>query len=198
MKKFLFWAIVVGASLTGCVNDIETVLSPEDQPQQITFEVGKYKPSSRATIEFDKQQTFGTYSFYKNDSEVNHSLYIDNEEVKWFGLYWSTQAVHYWPESGAHLDFISYYPYEAYVQKEDPDTNQPMIDSAGKPVYNALSAAVPSINADVTTLTYYGYEVDESDPKDLLYSDKAVNLKSNTLFNGVTGVPTLFIMRWLS
>lgn len=183
MKKFLFWATVVGASLTGCVNDVETVLSPEDNPQPITFEVGKYKPSSRATIEFDKNLTFGTFSFYHAVSGTNHSFYIDNEEVKYFGTYWSTQAVHYWPESGAHLDFISYHPYEAYVT---------VVDGEGNPLETTLSSAVPKFNNELTTLSYIGYEVDELNPKDLLYSDKAINQRANTMFNGVTGVPTLF------
>ena len=41
MKKFLFLATVVGAAFTSCVNDNEAVLTLEENPQPITFEVAK-------------------------------------------------------------------------------------------------------------------------------------------------------------
>lgn len=192
MKKFLFWATVVGASLTGCVNDVETVLSSEDNPQPITFEVGKYKPSSRAT--FPQSQTFGTYAFYENSVVAGHSPFMENVEIGYHVAatpYWGAiDKEYFWPIQG-HLDFISYAPYCPNVAKKD-DNDDPLTDSAGNIIYEELPNIVPRINNDQTTLTYSQYTVDENEPIDLLYSSKATNQKANTINYGFTGVPTLF------
>jgi len=201
MKKFLLWATVVGASFTSCVNDNEAVLTSEDNPQSITFEVAKYKPSSRAEEEaqnatepgvFPITQTFGTFAYEQLEGAGNntYSVFMDNIEIKHYansnmnqGLgYWAAKTNQYdyiWPQN-AHLDFISYAPYEAYT-----------ITDGNK----SLSSAVPVITSSSTAshndiLSYVDYEIIQG--KDLLYSNKAVNQIANTMHYGFSGVPTLF------
>lgn len=182
MKKFLLFATVVGTSLTSCVNDNENVLSPEENPQPVTFEVGKYKPSSRATIAFPTTWTFGTYAFQEKPTVVGHSVFMDNVEISYKNAttpYWSPNGEQYfWPHEG-HLDFVSYYPYEHYKDGESYEAN-------------TLSNAVPRLNDNLSELSYQTFTLDANNPVDLLYSDKAVKQKSNTSHYGFTGVPTLF------
>ena len=204
MKKFLFGATLVSVSLTGCVNDNEAVLNPEDNPQPITFEVAKYKSSSRAGEEgaaatnstgataYDTDLTFGTYAFiYGPTPEVEaepevtnnaytYSTYMDNEEIKYYsqGNFWGAVENPYsyiWPTTG-HIDFISYAPYNA----------------------DATNPAVPRIshsasgNHSYDILSYEGFKVDEN-RVDLLYADKAVGFNHNVQQQfGFTGVTTLF------
>lgn len=181
MKKFLFWATVVGTSLTGCVNDVETVLSPEDNPQQITFEVGKYKPSSRAEITFPVDTTFGAFAFQEKLGVPGHQIFMDNVEISYKRAatpYWSPRGKdYYWPTQG-HLDFICYFPHEEYT-----------LDSNGN---ETVSAVVPKLSNDLNTLSYYNYTVNADEPDDLLYSDKAVKYTSNSIFHNFAGVPVLF------
>lgn len=186
MKKFLFWATVVGASLTGCVNDVETVLSQEDNAQPITFEVGKYKPSSRTEVAFPTDSTFGTFAYYENTVQAGHSIYMNNVEITHKvndgAKFWSAKDGEYmWPHQG-HLDFVSYAPYEAYKIEVD----------ANGDTRKTLSNYVPQLSNDQTALIYRNLKVDAANPIDLLYSDKAVNQKANTSHYNYTGVPTLF------
>lgn len=175
MKKFFLLAAVVGVALTSCVKN-EGVAVTADQ-NQITFEVAKYKATSRAEVAYPTDLSFGAYAYYENTlTPGTHSLYIDNAEIVYKVAdgrgYWAAKSeTYYWPTQG-HLDFVSYSPYN-----ED-----------------ATSPAVPKISdSDVQqTLKYEGFKVDAANPVDILYSDKAMQQTANTVNYGFTGVPTLF------
>ena len=178
MKKFFLLAAVVGVAFTSCVKN-EGLATVADQ-NEITFEVAKFKASSRAEVEevaYPTDIPFGTYAYYENYLTPNqHSLYIDNAQIVYKvadgnGYWAATGETYFWPTQG-HLDFISYSPYN-----ED-----------------ATSPAVPKISdPDVQqTLKYETFKVDAANPVDLLYSDKAMQQTANTVNYGFTGVPTLF------
>ncbi|MBR0335445.1 MAG: fimbrillin family protein [Alistipes sp.] len=178
MKKFFLLAAVVGVALTSCVKN-EGLATVADQ-NEITFEVAKFKASSRAEVEevaFPTDIPFGAYAYYENtENPGTHSLYIDNAEIVYKvsngNGYWAAKEhTYFWPTQG-HLDFICYAPYN--VEKTSP--------------------AVPKISdTDVQqTLKYEGFKVDAANPVDLLYSDKAMQQTANTAHYGFTGVPTLF------
>ena len=174
MKKFFLLAAVVGVALTSCVTN-EGAATVADQ-NEITFEVAKFKASSRVEVAYPTDIPFGTYAYYENYLTPNqHSLYIDNAEIVYKVAntgYWAAKGeTYFWPTQG-HLDFISYSPYNA----------------------DATSPAVPKISdADVQqTLKYETFKVDAANPVDLLYSDKAMQQTANTLNYGFVGVPTLF------
>ncbi|MBQ8240524.1 MAG: fimbrillin family protein [Bacteroides sp.] len=175
MKKFLLWATVVGASFTSCVNDNEAVLTSEDNPQPITFEVAKYKPSSRAEVPFHTDVNFGVYAF-ESMSTTGHTTFMDNEKVGYIASttnYWTTlDKQYFWPTTGEHLDFICYAPYNS-------DANSP---------------GVPKIdNTDQQkTMVFQNFVVDAANKIDLMYADKAVKYTANVSYAGFSGVPTLF------
>lgn len=175
MKKIFLLAAMVGVALTSCVKEVGYV-GQTDQ-KEITFEVAKYKATSRVEVAFPTDQSFGTYAYYENTQNPGtHSLFIDNSEIVYKiadgNGYWAAKSkTYFWPTQG-HLDFISYSPYNA----------------------DATSPAVPKISdSDVQqTLKYEGFKVDATNPVDLLYSDKAMQQTANTVNYGFTGVPTLF------
>lgn len=185
MKKLFLLAILAGVASTSCVKN-EEVVTP-DEKQQITFEPAAYKAGSRAevtpstddgTITFPVNQTFGSFAYYRTTAVGSeaHSVFMDNVEVAYVAAatpYWAPKKTYYWPTSaGAHLDFISYHPYNS----------------------DKTNAAVPQIldSDNQQTMTYNGFKVDAANPIDLMYSDKAMQQTRNTLHYGFTGVPTLF------
>lgn len=175
MRKIFLLAAAVSVAFTSCVNndDFANVANPEE----ITFEVAKYKATTRAEVAYPTDLSFGTYSYYENtQTPGTHSLFIDNAEIVYKVAdgngYWAAKGeTYFWPTQG-HLDFISYSPF-----------NQ-----------DATSPAVPKISdTDVQqTLKYEGFKVDAANPVDILYSDKAMQQTANTVNYGFTGVPTLF------
>lgn len=175
MKKFFLLAAAVSVAFTSCVKNES--LTGKAASNEITFEVAKYKATSRAEVAFPTDQSFGAYSYYENTlTPGTHSRYIDNAEIVYKVVdgtgYWAAKGkTYFWPTQG-HLDFISYAPYNA----------------------DATSPAVPKISdSDVQqTLKYEGFKVDAANPVDLLYSDKAMQQTANTVNYGFTGVPTLF------
>ena len=176
MKKFFLLAALVGVAFTSCVKN-EGVATIANQ-DEITFEVAKYKASSRAEIAYPTNIPFGTYAYYENFENVGvHTLYIDNAEIVYKPTagdkgYWAAKShTYFWPTQG-HLDFVSYSPYNA----------------------DAASPAVPKIsdNDEQQTLKYETFKVDAANPVDILYSDKAMQQTANTLNYGFVGVPTLF------
>ena len=175
MKKFFLLAAVVGVALTSCVKN-EGLAVVADQ-NEITFEVAKFKASSRAEVAFPTDISFGAYAYYENtENPGTHTTYIDNAEIVYKvsngNGYWAAKDhTYFWPTQG-HLDFVSYAPYNA----------------------DATSPAVPKIsdNDVQQTLKYEGFKVDAANPVDLLYSDKAMQQTANTVNYGFTGVPTLF------
>ncbi len=175
MKKIFLLAAAVSVAFTSCVKNES--LTGKAASNEITFEVAKYKATSRAEVAFPTDQSFGAYSYYENAlTPGTHSMYIDNAEIVYKVVdgtgYWAAKnETYFWPTQG-HLDFISYAPYNG----------------------DATSPAVPKISdSDVQqTLKYEGFKVDAANPVDLLYSDKAMQQTANTVNYGFTGVPTLF------
>lgn len=173
MRKFFLLAAVVSVALTSCVKNE----GADVNPKEITFEVAKYKATTRAEVAFPTDLSFGTYAYYENSQTPGtHSLFIDNEEIVYKVAdgtgYWAAKnGTYFWPTQG-HLDFISYAPYNA----------------------NAADASVPKISdTDVQqTLKYEGFKVDAANPVDLLYSEKAMQQTANISKYGFIGVPTLF------
>ncbi len=177
MKKLLVLAALVGVASTGCVKSDDGA-APEPQ-QKITFEPAAYKAGGRATtVAFPVNNTFGAFAYYRTTAVGSeaHSVFMDNVEVSYVAAatpYWGPAETYYWPASeGAHLDFISYQPY-----------NQ-----------DKTNAAVPQIldSDNQQTMTYQSFKVDAANPIDLMYSDKAMQQTRNTSHYGFTGVPTLF------
>lgn len=175
MKKFFLLAALVGVAFTSCVKN-EGVATVANQ-NEITFEVAKYKASSRAEIAYPTNIPFGTYAYYENfNNKGVHTLYIDNAEIVYKTSsntgYWAAKTeTYFWPTQG-HLDFVSYSPYNA----------------------DATSPAVPKISDsdEQQTLKYETFKVDAANPVDILYSDKAMTQTANTSHYGFAGVPTLF------
>lgn len=172
LKKILLFS-TVGMALTGCVS--ETHVSTEESNKQITFEVAKYKPTTRvmAIIPIDE---FGTFAYKKKNGEGEvHATFMDNIKIKYYSAgYWAAENENaYMWEANSHIDFISYAPYNS----------------------DKTSSVVPKISdngsGSKNQLKYEGVTVDESKQVDLLYSDKAVCQTYNTT-GGYTGVPTLF------
>lgn len=177
MKKLLFLATVVGAAFTSCVNDNEAVLTPEENPQPITFEVAKYKASSRAegatqsqntgTTAFPTNQFFGTFAYKAASINGEHELFMENEKVGFVNNTWLALGGNYlWPNEG-HVDFISYYPYD--------DSTTPVISDVNP--------------GDKNKLSFLNYTVNQVD---LMYSDKAHLQTHNYTTYYHSGVPTLF------
>ena len=183
MKKFLFWATVVGASLTGCVNDNGSALNAEDNPQAITFEVASYKASSRADEgattndykPFDTGLIFGTFAWEANGHGATHVPFMENTQIAYVGGVWiGIDKPYFWPsEKENHIDFVSYFPYSS----TGTDSWVPQITEnvVGKDDYNKL--------------IYNNYKVDG---QDLMFSDKAHLQTSNHVTYFTSGVPTLF------
>lgn len=183
MKKQLLLAALVGVAFTSCVQNEEEL--SVGKPQEITFEVAKHKPTTRAEVDFSTLSTFGAYAFYENTATPGHSLYMDNVEIKHYEVegskYWaSKEGEYFWPTQG-HLDFVSYYPYKEYASGED---------------FNAHDSAIPTITSTSVGaydhLAYNNFTNDPANPIDLMYSDKAMQQITNTSHYGFTGVPTLF------
>ena len=184
MKNFLFWATVVGISLTGCVNDNEVLQNPKDNLKPVTFEVAKYKASSRADetannqvknegsthSAFPTNQIFGTFAYVAPANNGEHSSFMNNEKVGYVNNVWVALGdTYFWPQVG-HVDFISYYPH------------------------STAAGGVSPIIGDVTSgdrnkLSFENYTVSQVD---LMYSDKAHLQTHNYDTYSHSGVPTLF------
>lgn len=174
MKKFLFWATVVGVSFASCVSDNDEVLTLEDNPQPVTFEVAKYKSSSRAEGDnysaFPTNQVFGTFAYKADAIQGTHTLFMDNEIVGYVNNVWVAMGdIYLWPQVG-HIDFISYYPHSSN-------------NGDFKPTISDVNAG------DYNKLSFENYTVSQVD---LMYSDKAHLMTHNFQTYDHSGVPTLF------
>lgn len=189
MKKLLFFATVVGVAFTGCVSDNEAILTSKDNAKTITFEVAKFKTSSRAEgdgtqiaadgnySELGANERFGTFAYYANGFNTTHEPFMVNEQIGKIGDYWAAIGeTFFWPESG-HVDFISYYPYKT--------ANGAGTYPAGVPVIGHSNATTNDYNK----LEYKNYTVGT---EDLMYSDKAHYQTHNYKTYFYAGVPTLF------
>lgn len=186
MKRFLFFATLMSSALIGCVSDYEAEMSGEDS-KAITFEVGKYKASSRAdgddVTSHSGEKTpasltpdvrFGTFAYKAPGAHQAHTPYMANVQIGYISSYWAAVSdTYYWPETG-HLDFISYAPYKAGT-------------SAGIPVIGHINT---STNNDFNKMEFKNYEIVQGE--DLMYSEKAHYQTHNYKTYGFSGVPTLF------
>ena len=191
MKKYLFGAMVVGVAFTSCVNDLEADLAAENNAKPISFEVAKYKASSRADAStvsdgdygtYPTNQNFGAFAFYAAATNGEHEVLknedgaaLQNAKVGYANNVWSTvDDTYFWPQRG-HVDFVSYSPYST--------------DATKVPVISHVNEN----KGDYNKLSFVGYTVGDDD---LMYSDKAHLQTHNTNVIGgsgtPSGVPTLF------
>lgn len=185
MKKYLFGAMVVGVAFTSCVNDVEADLTAESNAKPISFEVAKYKASSRAGesaqadngyTEYATNQFFGTFAFYAATTNGVHAPFANEDDVEmqnakvgYANSVWTALGdTYFWPQTG-HLDFVSYSPYSTDATIAVGHINESAKD------YNALSIT------DYTVGT-----------EDLMYSDKAHLQTHNKTMYFNSGVPTMF------
>lgn len=165
MKKLFLLTALVGAVLTGCMN--EEVYEPKsDTP--ISFEVANYVVQPRAAGAFDTNETFGVDA-WSTDATVGTVKMMDSEVVSYVSTSkkWTTATPYYWPINGT-VDFIAYYPTSV----------KPTIvyDYAGADKLSYGSATEPCTVTDI----------------DLMYADKAIRYSANVEAFGFTGVPTYF------
>lgn len=172
MKKLLLCATLVSVAFTSCVTNEELV--PEQQSKEISFEVASYVPQTRASGEFDTEETFVANAWAYDGSPVQ---IMKNEEVSYVDVdsEWKTATTYYWPIDGT-VDFICYYP---------------------KTVEPAITYSYDGNDV----LTYANYTVGNDD---VMYASKAIRFTANqnagdndtSLGYGETygfeGVPTLF------
>ena len=187
MKKYLFGAMVVGVAFTSCVNDLEADLAAESNAKPISFEVAKYKASSRAdesvlsstsTSVYPTTGFFGTFGVYAAERNGEHSVFVNqdstmmqNSKVGFANRVWTVLSdTYFWPQTG-HVDFVSYSPYSTDV------TKVPVVGHVNESAkdYNALSFTDYTVTTD-----------------DLMYSDKAHLQHHNKVTYHQSGVPTLF------
>lgn len=119
MKKSILLAAAAIASLAGC-SKVE-VKSVDEAPARISWNAVVGKHSTKAPVEgtkFDKNHSFKTFAFYNANETAwptGASLYIDNQEVKYYpaavapfvAKSWHTVTANYWPKQGS-LTFFSY------------------------------------------------------------------------------------------
>lgn len=187
MKKYLFGAMVVGVAFTSCVNDVEADLLAESKAKPISFEVAKYKASSRAEggvqgladpghTEYATNQFFGAFAFYAETTNGEHAPFenedgvkMENAKVGYVNDVWTALGdTYFWPQEG-HIDFVSYSPYNTNATIAVGHVND------GAKDYNALSITDYTVGDD-----------------DLMYSDKAHLQTHNKTLHYKSGVPTMF------
>ena len=204
MKKYLLGAMLVGVAFTGCVNDVETELPVKDNLKPITFEVAKYKASSRdgesaqnehnnleGTTDYSTQNRFGVFAWTTEPpttpaasdgtgatADGGHYSFMDNVQVGYVSSgYWAALAqVYYWPASeNNHIDFFAYSPYAA--------------SPTGEETQNSCIPVLPPQKKH-NEFKYNNYVVQEG--VDLMFSDKANLQNGNVQYGHYSGVPILF------
>lgn len=184
MKKSILLAAAAIAALAGC-SKVE-VKSVDEAPARISWNAVVGKHSTKAPVEgttFDKNHSFKTFAFYNANGTAwptGASLYIDNQEVKYYpdavapfeANSWHTGTVNYWPRQGS-LTFFSY-------------------SFANSPV--SFTGNLTCTAADGLKLE--GYDVNETRNKnsDFMVADIKKGQNKNTTSNAGAekGVPTVF------
>lgn len=180
MKKFLFFAGVVGLALTSCAKN---ELDLPEVNNEITFQVANYAavPQSKSYSEME-EGAFLAYAWYNNGQTTEQTM--DALLVTKQAGVWSPSRPHYWPMTGT-MDFIGTFP-KGYQRSEANYGNRPAVTE--------------------NTITWTDHVF--NDPKgttdqDIRYTDKAVgynqnnSAEKNAQVNGITGygfkgVPMLF------
>lgn len=165
MKKYLFLAALVGVAFTSCVKNEE--FAPKTQ-KEISFEVANSVQSTRVNA-FTASESFGAYVWHNNGS----TLTLMNgawATVSYDAPNWVPTPTLYWPTTGS-VDCQAFYP----------------------------TSLVPTMDAAGTTLTYPTYTVlnaaEDSSAvfaHDVKYANRAHRYTANELYEGFTGIPTLF------
>lgn len=182
MKKSILLAAAAIASLAGC-SKVE-VKSVDEAPARISWNAVVGKHSTKAPVEgtkFDKNHSFKTFAFYNANETAwptGASLYIDNQEVKYYpdavapfeANSWHTGTVNYWPRQGS-LTFFSY-------------------SFANSPV--SFTGNLTCTAADGLKLE--GYDVNENKNSDFMVADIQTDQRQNTTSaaGAEKGVPTIF------
>ena len=169
MKKLVL-AALVGVAFTGCVQNEEFAPKPQ---KEISFEVANKVHSTRAVGAFPKTETFGVYVWH-NDGTTLTDLSASDITVKHVPgspEKWAPTPTLYWPLSGS-VDCLAFYPADV----------KPVVDPA-------------NAQKNVITYTYKVKNAAENnvDPKcDVMYANRAYRYTANELYEGFTGIPTLF------
>lgn len=184
MKRSILLAAAAIAALAGC-SKVE-VKSVDEAPVRISWNAVVGKHSTKAPVEgtkFDKNHSFKTFAFYNANETAwptGASLYIDNQEVKYYpdavapfeANSWHTGTVNYWPRQGS-LTFFSY-------------------SFANSPV--SFTGNLTCTAADGLKLE--GYDVNEAGNKnsDFMVADIKTDQRQNTTdaAGAEKGVPTIF------
>lgn len=165
MKKYLFLAALVGVAFTSCVRNEE--FAPKTQ-KEISFEVANYVQSTRVGA-FDKTESFGAYVWH-NDGSTLTLMNGAAATVSYSDPNWVPTPTLYWPTTGS-VDCQAYYP----------TTLQPTMAADGLtltyPTYTVLNAA-----EDATAVPAH----------DVKYANRAHRYTDNEIYEGFTGIPTLF------
>lgn len=182
MKKSILLAAAAIAALAGC-SKVE-VKSVDEAPARISWNAVVGKHSTKAPVEgttFDKNHSFKTFAFYNANGTAwptGASLYIDNQEVKYYPAAvapfvansWHTGTVNYWPKQGS-LTFFSY----SFANNSVSFTGNLTCTAAGG-------------------LKLVGYDVNENKNSDFMVADIQTDQRQNTTSTAGAekGVPTIF------
>lgn len=181
MKKSFILAAASILALAACSK--QTMDTTPDK--EVAFQVAKYVNATKAEgdtkVKYDPSATFGTYAIFSNGKEAKDA-FMSNVEIGLTGNTWApVKNAYYWPKTGS-LDFVSYSPFAS-------SWISPVIEENA---YTKLVAE--NVTPAHTFAEGKEYEVD------LMYSDVALNCKSNSSTNldadaetdYAAGVPTLF------
>lgn len=184
MKKSILLAVAAIAALAGC-SKVE-VKSVDEAPARISWNAVVGKHSTKAPVEgttFDKNHSFKTFAFYNAIGTAwptGASLYIDNQEVKFYpdavapfvANSWHTLTANYWPKQGS-LTFFSY-------------------SFANNPV--SFKGNLTCTATDGLKLVGYDVNATENKNSDFMVADIMAGQRQNTKneAGAEKGVPTIF------
>lgn len=184
MKKSILLAAAAIAALAGC-SKVE-VKSVDEAPARISWNAVVGKHSTKAPVEgttFDKNHSFKTFAFYNAIGTAwptGASLYIDNQEVKYYpdavapfvANSWHTLTANYWPKQGS-LTFFSY-------------------SFANNPV--SFKGNLTCTATDGLKLVGYDVNATENKNSDFMVADIMAGQRQNTKneAGAEKGVPTIF------
>lgn len=127
MKKMILLAAIASITLASCVKN-EVTPDEENGSNAISYQtvVGTMSRAlSSSQTMFPTTSSFGSFAYFvagngtweENANDETTTLYINDEEIKYYSLgigpflaeTWHATAVHYWPKQGS-LTFFAYTP----------------------------------------------------------------------------------------
>ncbi len=122
MKKTLFFAVMAGVALAGCVKNEEVVMT-DSSPERITFDAPVVSIPTRAEEiygNYPANKDFAVYALYHENqynensfTATTSSMYMDNVKCvadnTTTANHWAPEKVYYWPKNG-YLTFAAYAP----------------------------------------------------------------------------------------